>query len=86
MGCDGGQAVELGTQNPEVPPAVELVVLLDFPQCELCFAGESEGRGRLFCSHLQAFWVNKIVHGMKWFWLMWPVEWERRGVMWLSNS
>lgn len=57
-----------------------------FPQCELCFAGESEGRGRLFCSHLQAFWVNKIVHGMKWFWLMWPVEWERRGVMWLSNS
>lgn len=55
MGCDGGQAVELGTQHPEVPPAVELVVLLDFPQCELCFAGESEGRGRLFCSHLQAF-------------------------------
>lgn len=47
----GGQVVELGTQHLEVPPAVELVMLLDFPQCELCFAGESEGRGKLFCSH-----------------------------------
>lgn len=48
------------------------------PDFSRFFPGESKRRGRLFCSPLLAFWVNRTVPGMQWFWLMWSVAGKRR--------